>query len=270
MKLAFSPLGCPDWKWEQILQLAQSCGVEGIEIRGVEGHMQAEEIPIFSPAHQEQTKQTLAEAGLVLTDFGTSAAFHNAGCAEEGDRECKTAIDLCSRMGIRAIRIFGDQLPDPAHPRKTISMVGESILELCAYAAPRGVDILLEIHGDFRTIETVSPLLSICKGRPNFGIIWDVEHSDRTYGEQWRPFYETIRGFVRHVHIKDHIPTREGDFLLCPVGEGVIPIKAIVSALEADGYSGYYSLEWEKKWHPELADLDVILPAYCSYMRGLA
>lgn len=38
--------------------------------------------------------------------------------------------------------------------------------------------------------------------------------------------------------------------MLCLIGEGVIPIKEIVKTLESDGYSGYMSLEWEKKWHP--------------------
>ena len=40
--------------------------------------------------------------------------------------------------------------------------------------------------------------------------------------------------------------------------------------LEQDGYAGCYSLEWEKKWHPELPDPEQEFPSYIKYMRGLA
>ena len=42
----------------------------------------------------------------------------------------------------------------------------------------------------------------------------------------------------------------------------------ITKALEKDGFDGYYSLEWEKKWHPELPDPDVALPVYRKLMRS--
>ena len=97
----------------------------------------------------------------------------------------------------------------------------------------------------------------------NFGLIWDVAHSDRGCGDDFLPFYEALRPLIRHVHIKDHI--RGGG--LCPVGQGDIPLEAIIAALEADGYDGCYELEWEKKWHPELDDPDTVFPAYVQWMK---
>ena len=54
-----------------------------------------------------------------------------------------------------------------------------------------------------------------------------------------------------------------------PVGQGDIPLEAIIAALEADGYDGCYELEWEKKWHPELRDAEEEFPAYVQFMKGI-
>ena len=130
------------------------------------------------------------------------------------------------------------------------------------------MDVLLEVHGDFNTIETVGAVIEACKEHACFGILWDVEHSDRAYADNWEPFYQVIRPYVRHIHMKDHVRNADGTFTLCLPGEGDIPMGPITKALEKDGFDGYYSLEWEKKWHPELPDPDVALPVYLKLMRS--
>ena len=49
MKLSFSTLGCPEWSFDKVLDEAERLGFQGIEIRGVNGVMRAEEIPEFFP-----------------------------------------------------------------------------------------------------------------------------------------------------------------------------------------------------------------------------
>ena len=39
--------------------------------------------------------------------------------------------------------------------------------------------------------------------------------------------------------------------------------------LLADGYDGYFSFEWEKKWVPDLEEPEIAFPAYAEYMRNL-
>ena len=33
------------------------------------------------------------------------------------------------------------------------------------------------------------------------------------------------------------------------------------------GYKGYYSFEWEKKWHPDIDEPEVAIPQYAKVMR---
>ena len=50
-------------------------------------------------------------------------------------------------------------------------------------------------------------------------------------------------------------------------GEGNIPILPIVRQLLTDGYDGYFSLEWERKWHPELPDIGLALTDFTGLMK---
>ena len=48
MKTAFSTLGCPDWKWREIISTAKDMGFDGVEVRGVGNTLYAPEISVFS------------------------------------------------------------------------------------------------------------------------------------------------------------------------------------------------------------------------------
>ena len=270
MKLAISTLGCPDWTWETILNNWESYGIEGIEVRGLDGEMDADKIRAFLPEQQEATLAQVNAHHLKLIGFGSSCSFHAPEKYDAAIQQGKTAIDVCSRMGIPFVRVFGDAFPKQYSREEVLDRVTGGLKELCAYAAAKNVCIYQEIHGEFNTIEALTPVLEAMKDVPNFGILWDIEHSDRAYHDEVEPFYQLIRPFIRHVHIKDYFrAVGETPFRLCQVGEGEIPIPMLIAWLKRDGYEGYLSLEWEKKWHPELPEPGIAFPAYARYIRTL-
>lgn len=266
MKISFSTLGAPDWSFDRILSESQRLGYDGIEIRGIEGEMRPEKMPQFSAENAKDTLAKLAAHGLVMTNIGTSVSFHDAARYDAAIEEGIAAIDVCAAMGIPAIRVFGDRLPDSDPKTEVMARIGEGFKKLCAYAAPKGVEVWFETHGDFKTVELMEEVIAVtkCEG---FGILWDVGHSYLTYGRDFGRFYQTVKPYVRHVHIKDHSPA-EGH-PLCLIGKGDVPIAEIARQLIKDGYEGFFSLEWEKKWHPELEDADIAIPAYAELMKSI-
>jgi len=50
------------------------------------------------------------------------------------------------------------------------------------------------------------------------------------------------------------------DWQLVALGEGEVPVRESLAALAAVGYDGWLTVEWEKRWHPELAEPEVALP----------
>ena len=65
------------------------------------------------------------------------------------------------------------------------------------------------------------------------------------------------------MHVKDSMPVPSGKppFTYVLPGAGEFPMEALRAALEADGFAGPVSLEWEKFWHPDLPPLDTALAA---------
>ena len=52
------------------------------------------------------------------------------------------------------------------------------------------------------------------------------------------------------------------------LGEGEVPIFDAINALISGGYKGFYSFEWEKLWHPELAEPEMALADYPIKMHS--
>ncbi len=266
MKLAFATLGCPDWDFMKILTSARDLGYQAIEIRGIEGIMRAEEIPYFKPENEQKTKTLLKEYGVEICGYGSSVKFHDPNTYDANIEEGKQAILVCQRMGIPNMRVFGDRFHDYDHT-DVINRAIKGFTELVLFAADKNVNVVHEIHGDFNTLEAVMPVVEALGGYKNFGFIWDIVHSDKIYGDNYAVFYEKIKPYIKHVHIKDHL-RNNGDFKLCLTGEGDVPIAQIIERLKADGYNGYYSFEWEKKWHPELPDPEVAFPQFIDYLKN--
>lgn len=265
MKLSFSTLGCPDWTFPEILQRAKEYGFDGVEVRGIGPELDSAKLTPFLSENARGTRQTLASMGLSIPCLGLSATLHDAGGAKAARKEAEQALAVARRMGIPFMRVFGDQL-DPAHPEQSLGRIAAGLRDICDMAAPE-IGVLLEIHGTCNTAEALAWLIEQVE-QPNFGLLWDVQHSDRATGDDFLPYYRVIAAHVRHVHLKDGI-RENGGHRPALVGQGDLPIREIVGQLLSDGYDGFFSIEWEKRWHPELAPPEEVFPAFVNYMRSL-
>jgi fatty-acyl-CoA synthase len=53
------------------------------------------------------------------------------------------------------------------------------------------------------------------------------------------------------------------------MGEGEVPVREQLKVLEQYGYNGYVSVEWEKKWHPEIAEPEIALPQHIAWLKSV-
>ena len=266
--LAFSTLGCPEWDFETIVKNAAEMGFSAIEVRGVGQELRAEKLPCFLPENRLRTQELLDRYGIRLCGLNTSCTFHDPEGLEASLAEGRTAIALCREMKIGAIRVFGDSLAAGGKDQ-IIRQAAEGIGCLCSEAEATGfVQVLLEVHGDFNTVEVYKQLLPMMAGHPSFGLIWDIEHSFRAYGQDYREFYHLIRPYIRHIHVKD-CRIEDGELKIEKLGEGQINVPEIIIELEHDGYMGLYSFEWEKRWHPEIPGPEEAFPDYVAYMKKI-
>lgn len=254
-KVCFSTLGCCDRTLTDVIALAKRYGMDALEVRGLNGTMKNEEIADLSEENRERTVRMVAEAGLSLTVLGTSCAFHDPEKYEKAIDEGKRAIEIAARLGFSAIRVFGNVIK--GDEAECIARVISGIRTLCRCAEGTEVNVLLEVHGDFNTEARLCAVAEGCGDLKPFGILWDVCHTRKTYGAEWRAFLDRFFPYIRHVHLKD----AAGDKLVL-IGAGDLPLSEMVAELTARGYAGYFSLEWEKKWHPDLPEIEEALERY--------
>lgn len=262
MKFCFSTLGCTEKSFDEIIAVAKAYSIPALEIRGIENKMDNREIDAFKDGAVFDTLAKLEASNIKMHVIGTSCSFHDVGRFNSALSEGFASIDIAAKMHVPYIRVFGNNIV--GDKETCISQVISGIKELADYAERVNVTVLLEVHGDFNTIESLDPILNKLGTHKGFGLIWDVMHSHRVYRADWRPFYEFIKPYVKHVHLKDI--SDETNSLVLP-GEGNIPLVPIVSQLLSDGYDGYFSLEWERKWNPSLPEIKEPLVALKSVLK---
>lgn len=255
MKQCFSTLGCVERPLADILTLAQTYQIPYLELRGIGGVIDNREIAVFAPDRIGATRTNLENAGLRVRVIGASASFHDPRERAASLAEAHEAVRIAAALGAPYIRVFGNNTGDD--PAAAIRSVTEGLTLLADDAAAHGVTALLETHGDFNCAETLVPVLDALGDRAGFDLIWDVMHTYFATGREFQPLYRLLRPCIRHIHFKDCLPDRTQ---VLP-GKGDIPLRAIVEQLRADGFDGCLSLEWERKWHPELPPIEEALAA---------
>jgi sugar phosphate isomerase/epimerase len=266
--IAFSTLGCPAWTWKQILDAADRLGYAAIELRGIAGEMDLPKVPELSGARLAQTKKDLAALGIVVSDLGASAHMHEKDPAARAAQldEGRRFIDLAQAMGVKYVRMFGDKIPEGEPKEEVMTRIVDGFQQMAAYAKPAGVTVLIESHGDFTHSNDLETILTRV-GTPQFALLWDAHHSFVAGHEKPADTYAKLGRWVRHTHLKDSKP--EGsDRRYVLLGAGEVPVKEQVRVLASSGYEGFYCLEWEKKWHPEIEEPEAAFPQYAKVMGG--
>lgn len=268
MKISCTTLAFPGWSLEKILQQLADNGYDGVDFRGLGDELQVWKLAEFS-TDADATAERIAQAGLVVSAFsGSARAFvTDPADAEKNLNEVVEYARLCRRFGTKFIRIYGGKLGGT--PLAEAMPVCVEALRRMSDAAGEGVTLALETHDDWTDSAQLAQLVEQTD-RPNVRVLWDLHHPFRMNGESPEATYANIGSLTAATHVKDSRPTAEGEYEYCLAGEGDVPLAEMIGMLIGGGYDGYITLEWEKKWHPELPDAEVVLPSYAKYLRKLA
>jgi len=267
MKLSFSTLGCPDWSFGDMFSTAADLGYNGIEIRGVADEIYAPKIAAFSPDELPKTQEILRRTNLTFPILTSGAYLSQNENLTAAEFEVKDYVLLASRMGIPYVRVIGEKDPFSQGVPDT-ETVAQKYAQLCDFAAGYGVDLLIETNGYLADTAAMADLMERT-ARPNMGVIWDVHHTVRFFGETPAESVSRIGRYIKHVHIKDSVRGRNGKITYMLTGYGDIPVEEAVKELTGIGYEGFLSYEWVKRWSRELAEPGVAFHQYISYMKSL-
>ncbi|MEZ0538263.1 sugar phosphate isomerase/epimerase family protein [Fibrella arboris] len=267
-RFSFSTLGCPTWDLATILNVAAKSGYRAVEFRGVQGELDLTKIPAFSSVSRaRETRTQFADRGVRICNLGSSAQLHHADASKRQKNldDARRFIDLAHELDCPFVRVFPDQLPPDQHRPDTLRLISDGLLELGTYAKPSAVTVLLESHGELTRSDLLLPIMQAAR-HPNVGLIWDIVNMWVDAKEAPAAVYRQLKPFIRHVHVKD-LHLVDGKQQYVQVGQGEAPLREAINALKAGSYSGYYSFEWEKLWHPEIQDPEQVIPQYPAVMK---
>jgi sugar phosphate isomerase/epimerase len=268
-KLSFSTLGCPDWTWEQILENAQEWGYSAIEMRGLGKEIDLLKCPEFSEKQIKTTLKQVKDRGLKIINLGSSANlhFHETEKRKEQLDHAKSYIDLALALECPYIRVFPNSLPKEYSKEATLEKISTALTELSNYAKGKPIKILLETHGDVVKTDDLTWIMKQVNAQ-NVRLIWDFFNMYKVTKQPVTEMYAALKPYIEHVHVKDGVFKNDGSFDYVPCGEGNSPIKEAIEILRKDKFKGYYSFEWEKRWHPEIISPEIAFPKYIEYMNS--
>jgi sugar phosphate isomerase/epimerase len=265
--LSFSTLGCPDWTFEQITEFAVKHGYKGIEVRGLQRQMDLSQCPEFiTPVTRKATMLLMKKKQLHFVGLGSSANMHVQGAEKEKSQaEAKRFIDLASQIHCPYIRVFPNNLPKDHDKKRVMERISKSLSELGTYASTKNVMVLMETHGDLTRTDDILEVM-LAASHSHVGLVWDVCNMWTVTKEAPAMVYNKLRKYIHHTHIKDaKLVDGQPNYTL--VGQGDVPIFEAIDALAKGGYKGYYSFEWEKLWHPEIAEPEIAIADYPVAMK---
>jgi sugar phosphate isomerase/epimerase len=262
LPLAFSTLGCPSWEWKKILDFAVQHGFAGIELRGLEGNLDLPSHPVFAAERIEQTKREIHASKLKIACVSSSANLYLENPEKRAAelRDARRFIDLAAALGSPYVRVFGGKdesdkspMPDP----ETTARVAAGLRDLSNYGGPRSVTVIIESHDHFTASGTLKDVFRLADSQ-DVGLLWDAYHTFADSHEDPKFTVQQLGKWIRHTHLKDSTGTGE-DRKYVLTGRGNVPIQQQISALRAMGYQGFYCFEWEKVWHPDLAEPEIAI-----------
>jgi len=262
MKICYSNLACPDWNFERTVEAVATYGFDGLEIRLLDGEVVT---PALDAGHRRRAEEALRHSGVAVAALDTSLLVTT------DDRrgflaDLAVMSEIAQQWGAPLLRLFGGKLPaGEADRADALKKAGELLAEAAEVARTYEARVALETHDDFSSAHTVAEALGHAGGAA--GAVYDSHHPHRM-GETPAEVLEALGSHVWHVQAKDAVRLAgEDQWQLVPLGEGEVPVQEMIGLLRASGYQGWLSLEFEKKWHPELAPPEEALGPQAQILR---
>ncbi|MBI1902900.1 MAG: sugar phosphate isomerase/epimerase [Planctomycetia bacterium] len=193
--------------------------------------------------------ELLAENNLKVSNLGWIGGFtgNDGRTFRESIDDAAEGIRLGAEMKAGCVVVYSGGRAGHTHNHAR-RLLRDAMKELCPVAEAEGIDLAIEpMHAgcgaDWTFLYNIDDTLAAIDqvGSPRLKMVLDTYHLGFDPGLAAR-----LAGLVPRiavVHLGDGRAPPDGDQDRCPLGQGCIPLKEIVSALASAGYDGYYDVE---------------------------
>ena len=271
-RIAFSTLAYPDATLAAAVSAGRRWGYSGVELRLIDGELID---PAMPAARRAQVRRTLAAGGLPVVAVDSSIRL----TGDDPGADLRRFLQLASDWEAPLVRVFGGDLDPPPARQDRLRAAARVLEEAVPLAARLGVAIGVETHDAFSASAAMADLLPLVPS-DLVGAVWDSHHPYRM-GETPAEVYANLGPRVLLAQVKDarrigglggssprSQQSPDGDWLLVLLGAGEVPVRDMLGLLAAGGYRHWISVEWEKRWHPEIEEPEVALPQHLELLTA--
>lgn len=273
MKLSFMTLGCPGWTLDDICRNGPAYGFDAVDFRGLGAEIDVTKLPAFT-TEVGATRRQLDSAGLAVSGISSSLNICNPEKRATNIDEARRTVPVALALGAKNIRVFGGSFPASITRDQAADEGASCIREILTIPGADQLNWLFETHDEWIKSDQCQMLIGRVN-HPAFGVLWDMGHTFRVTKEPPAQTFANVGKYVRYAHVKDatHDPShpnamKDGWRYVTP-GTGQLPLAESIGVLKAGGYDGYLLFEHEKRWHPTLAEPEVVFPAFVKWVRPL-
>ena len=259
MKLSFSTKGWHGLSFEELCSTARELHFEGIELHNIHNPLFTDKDGAFQDYTYSATLRRLYEIKLELPCLDTICDPADPEALESNLEEINRCITIAHRLHIPYVRL------------RAIHGTEESVRNILDTVLPAArankVTLLMETTGLYSDTAKLRELLD-SYACDDLAALWDLYAPYFIAGETPDKTVENLGAYIHHVHVKDAIRTGNPDnpTRFCLIGEGEMPITEMMAALRSLNYDGFFSLEWDPAWMPELDDMEIIFSHFVSVL----
>ncbi len=258
-KWSFSTLGCPELSLEETCKLAAEFGIRNLEARVFEDELDLPKYFQEKFGSPEKVLTILAEHEVSISCLDTSLKL--IGNDEESRAAFLKFLPWAEGLNVKWLRVFDGGEVKHDLDENSLAQAMETFDWWKTIRNNNGwqTNIAIETHDALSSLEACQTLISNAFDKVN--LIWDTHHTWKKGEEAVQPVWEELKAYIRNAHIKDSVskPSARHPYTYTQLGEGEFPLEEALELLSNDGYNGYVTIEWEKKWHPYLDELRTVL-----------
>ncbi len=194
--------------------------------------------------------------GLQISATAVGNRFTHADAGERAKQiqHVKDWVDISVKLGAPCLRVFAGGTPEGHSEAEARQWTIDGLKECAAYTAPRGILLALENHGGITsTADQVIDLVTSVDSKW-VGVNLDTGNfRDDPYGSLAR-----VAPYAITAHAKTEMPKAGG-------GKEEADFSKIVDLLNAQGYKGYLSIEYEAA-----EDAMTAVPRFAKVLKSVA
>jgi len=189
------------WDLDTCIQMCAKTGFQGLELRTTHAHGVE---PSLTAKQRAEVRRKFEASPVMLWGLGTACEYHSPD-PDELRRQVQLTrdfVDLAADVGAVGIKVRPNGLPEGVPVEKTLEQIGLSLRECGQYAAERGIEIWLEVHGHGTShVPHIKAIMEVC-GHPQAFVCWNCNPGEVQDGSIQSNF-ELVGRWVRETHIHD-------------------------------------------------------------------